>query len=61
MPPTLKQGRRLSMGRRPFFFGDGPDELNAATERVQLGAEFGSRSAGSTRRDGVDGYGAMQT
>jgi hypothetical protein len=35
---------------RPFFFfGDVPDELKAATEQMQLGAEFASHSAGFTR------------
>ena len=32
-----------------FFFGNVPDELKAATEQMQLGAEFASHSAGFTR------------
>jgi len=32
-----------------FFFGEVPDELKAATEQMQLGAEFSSRLAGFKR------------
>jgi len=32
-----------------FFFGEVPDELKAATEQMQLGAEFGSHVSGFDR------------
>ncbi len=32
-----------------FFFGNVPDELKQATEQMQLGAEFGTHTAGFTR------------
>lgn len=32
-----------------FFFGDVPEELKAATEQMQLGAEFGNHFAGFDR------------
>lgn len=32
-----------------FFFGEVPAELKAATEQMQLGAEFSTRLAGFTR------------
>ena len=37
----------------PFFFmGPVPDEMKAATEQMQLGAEFGTHSAGFDRQGG---------
>jgi quinol monooxygenase YgiN len=32
-----------------FFFGDVPEELQQATEQMQLGAEFGTHTAGFDR------------
>ena len=32
-----------------FFFGDVPQELQSATEQMQLGAEFGLHTAGFDR------------
>ena len=32
-----------------YFFGDVPEELKAATEQMQLGAEFGTHASGFDR------------